>query len=272
MAYFERCPQHGQIGRLWGGTADHHGLLRLRLKAWGCLPHLGGEAQRLSSYGKAVALEPAWGRKKRRPAWRRHSGPPRPPRAASGRPGATPRTRELQASRAPQVPPSGRVAQEPRRAQARLSRCVVCGHHTTAGTPRRPWSRASRRPPARAAAARASCCLAPKPGEEDEAGHGGVPPPRLASQPGGALQAADRPRMALKPGAAVAPSLPLRVPPGGGYVWPKRAPPRFPPQAPTCTAAALGHVSRSEGSRRWLLLRSRAPLAARQHGQSVPSL
>ena len=39
----ERHPQHGQRGRLVGATAGHHGLPRLRLEAWSCPRHSGGE-------------------------------------------------------------------------------------------------------------------------------------------------------------------------------------------------------------------------------------
>jgi len=35
--------QHGQSGRLSEGIPGHHGLLRLRSKAWGCPPHSCGE-------------------------------------------------------------------------------------------------------------------------------------------------------------------------------------------------------------------------------------
>ena len=46
------------LGPPWGGISGHHGLVRLRPKAWGYSPHSGEEVQRLRSHREAVASEP----------------------------------------------------------------------------------------------------------------------------------------------------------------------------------------------------------------------
>ena len=43
----EKVAQHGQSGGLGEAISGDHKLIRLNLKAWGCPPHSGGEAQHL---------------------------------------------------------------------------------------------------------------------------------------------------------------------------------------------------------------------------------
>ena len=75
--------QHGQRGRLDGGTAGHHGLLGLHLKAWDRPPHSGEDtqrlrphAQRLRPHREAVVLEPRGTKVTRFAAFDHHSGVP----------------------------------------------------------------------------------------------------------------------------------------------------------------------------------------------------
>ena len=50
--------QDGQSGSLGEAIAGHHGLIRLHLKARGCPPHSGAEAQRLRPLREAVSFPP----------------------------------------------------------------------------------------------------------------------------------------------------------------------------------------------------------------------
>ena len=50
--------QHGQSGRLGGAITGHHGLRRLRSKAWGCPPHSEEGAWRRRSPQEAMDLQP----------------------------------------------------------------------------------------------------------------------------------------------------------------------------------------------------------------------
>ena len=50
--------QHGQVCRLGGVRAGHHGLLRLHLKAGGCPPQSRESSWPLGSHRNAAALEP----------------------------------------------------------------------------------------------------------------------------------------------------------------------------------------------------------------------
>ena len=58
MEAFRAVLQHGQSGRLGEAIAGHHGLLRLRSKAWGCSTHSGGGVWCLRPPQKAMALQP----------------------------------------------------------------------------------------------------------------------------------------------------------------------------------------------------------------------
>jgi len=58
MASRMAATQDGQSGRLGEAIAGLHGLVSLRLKAWGCPPHSRGEANCLKWHSKAVAFHP----------------------------------------------------------------------------------------------------------------------------------------------------------------------------------------------------------------------